>query len=324
MKEEIRAAIIVKIKKAHERQPNRKIEENAERLADDILSRNNFELREGKITNRHGIIQPIGEIIETYIQAAPYVLADPADNKFQSKFIKPSAEARKKMEDETEKVLLKLSELDSIVPLDPDNYTRSLGIIAKNFLFETTQDGEVLFAKFNDGIIHPEARVTWEDLKGNIGHLIDGFRTSFKQELKNASRRAMATQLLGDSVPTNKAIRKGAKTPVYVEGEQPKELNPIAEKMNVIRKNEILASIPHRVLPSISKSELIREAQRAEVARQQWGDFDAVINGGGQRLHLLNQHGKSYMEHLQNTNSIMNKLREIQPQPVPQFEGISY
>ena len=325
MKEEIRQAILAKIRKAHEKQPSRGIEANAERLADDILARYSFELRGGKITNKNGIIQPIEDIVGMFVQAAPYILANPDDSKFISKHIKPGPDVRKRMADEVEKVFMKLSKIDAVIPIDPDNYTRALGIMSKHYLWEVV-DGEVMFARLHEsGIIHPEARMTWDEIKAShISHLIDPFRTEHAYELKQAERRQIAMKLLGDDARVKGTVKKGAKTTVYAEGEQPKDLDPISEKMNVIRKNEILSEIPKRVLPAIPKSEIIREAQRRECAVRQWGELEQVINGGGQRLHQLNQVGKFHLEELADTSAIRNQLKEIQPQPAPQYEGISY
>lgn len=121
-----------------------------------------------------------------------------------------------------------------------------------------------------------------------------------------------------------KKNRSGKRTTVLQEGETTKEIDLVSQKMDLIRKNEVLASIPRRVLPSIPKSELIREAQRAEVARRQWGDFEKVIQGGGQKLHELNSVGKFYMDGLADITAIRNEVKQIQPQPAPKFEGISY
>jgi hypothetical protein len=317
MNEEIKKAILSRIDKAHERENHRGIEANRERLAADLISRHRLELRSGKITDKNGVLQDIGELVEVAIDTASY-LASREKAKYISKWNRPTPELRKNLADQVESVLKKVSKLNSIVPHEQQAYDRALWVLAKNFLYETTPEGEVLFAKLNENGLPGSKRFTFEEIAPI--HLINPIRTNFSKELKEASRKELAKQLIGDIPKKATKNRKGAKT-----GVEPTTLDkdPIAEKVAFIRMNEILSEIPSKQIPQIPRSQVEAEIIRREsVARGL--DYNTVITGGGQRFYDLTRMAKAEYDSMDNTSSIQQEIKAIQPQPISRYEGLSY
>lgn len=322
--EEIEKLILTEIDKAHEKDNLRNIGPNRERLLKDLLSKRQYKLRQGHITNHNGVKQNLENDVELLIETASYIprATNAAEKaKFISKFNKPDKDTRAKLAAEVEGVLRKLVKINSIIPKDQANFERALGIISKSFLYEIADGdgpidpvtgkpeysrGDVLFAKFNDGVTG-EKRLTFRDIQSGITHLIDNDRTKFAREVRESELRALAHKIL-DAGP--KTIRTST--------------NALADKVEFIKRNELFSTFSPKQLPKIPKSEIQKEIMRREVAARGWGDLDNVISGGGMKLHALNQVAKIELNSMDDLQTIQTELKKIQPQPAAKFEGISY
>lgn len=326
MNKEIEDLILKEIDRAHEADNLRNIGHYRERLLKDLLSKRQYSLRNGHIVNQNGIKQNLSEDIELLLDSSPYIgrRSDAAEKaKFISRFNKPDKETRKKLAAEVEQILKKLVKIHSIIPNDPDNFDRALDIIAKSFLFEVATDdgpintvtnkpeyskGEVLFSKFNgESGLTGEKRLTFRDIQSGITHLIDSDRTKFARELRESELRALAAKLL-DAGP--KTIRTST--------------DALKDKVEFIKRNELLSTFSPKQLPRIPKSEISREIMRREVAARGWGDLENIIAGGGQKLHVLNQTAKIELNSMDDLLPIQTELKKIQPQGPAKWEAISY
>lgn len=319
MNDEIKQMILAKIDALHEKDNVRGIAKHRERLLNDLLGARRYELRNGKLSNHNGVPQNLTQDVELLVDSSSYIgmRADVKSAKYISKFLNPNQDVRKKMADETEKVLLKLSSINAIIPKDKDNYNRALSVLAKNFLYEMDEEGELKFAKLNDNGLTSEARFTFDEIKPT--HLIDGFRTGFAQELKTAELKKMAYSIVGEI-----RGRKGANTTITQEGFEKEQMGPIEAKISAIRKNEILSTFQPKRLPHIPQSKILDEVMRKEAALRDMGALEVIRNAGGRNYLSLTKIAEREYQRLQDHTPIMEQVRTIQAAPAASYEGLSY
>lgn len=278
--------------------PQRNIKHFRDRLLNEITSRQRLDQRQGIVVDKFGRQVNLKETVLTAIDSAYYIgRASNAEEKARwvSKWPKPTKEQRQKIAREVREVIDNLVQLNSVVAKDKGALQRAVNVLSENLVYSHDDAGNVVFSKLNPSGIPGSVPYSFDDIIPK--DLIDYEQTQLEREIKDAVYRRNALAIIDIKDPRKELIK---------------------EKIEQLKRKDLIEKIPRRSIPQIPKSELENEFYRKE----------AVLRGldpatqGGQAAHVLRMSAKQEMEKLDDLTDVQRQLNEIKPQTTQAWEGL--
>lgn len=294
---EVEEILLAAIDKADLKEPTRNIKQHRQRLLQEITSRMQLESRRGMLTDKFGATVSVSDVVGNTIDSAYYVgRPETQKAKFVSRWAKPSSEERARISKDVAKVIETMAEINHIVPIDRNAFQKAVNVLSANLVYGF-ENGKVVFSKLN-----PNGMTGSKDLEFNDiipSNLVNQELSGIKKELHTATLREIAKKMLSI--------------------DNPKKLL-VDEKIEQLRRKEILEKIPQRAMPRVDRKEVHDEFyRRAAILR----GLDPASTGGD-TANIMRNEAKQEMERLDDLTDVQRELNTIQPEPVQRWEGLPY
>lgn len=282
-------------------QPGRGIGRYAGEIRNLLLSKRRYEVRQEKLVDQRGQEADLKNDLLAVIDAATFIVrkGDPKNTKYVSPWNPLNEETIHKYANVMTGVFENLFKIEGFVPADQGAYQKAISVLARNFVYETGDNGELVFRKINQNGLIGEKTFSFQDIATLFNPMIDRSKSQLASELKRAERTELAKRLMNNPNPKKEFLE---------------------EKVNELKRNEIAISIPAKKLPSIGRSLIEQEFVKREALLR---GLDVTNLTSNNRAILQNQARIEY-EALSDPREIQNQINSIEIKTTSTWDGLTY
>lgn len=282
-------------------QPGRGIDRYAGEIRNLLLSKRRYEVRQGRLVDQRGQEADLRNDLRAVIDAATFIVrkGDPKTSKYVSPFNSLNEEIATKYAAFMTGVFENLFKIEGFKPVDQNAFQKAISVLARNFVYETSDNGELVFRKINQNGLIGEKAFSFEEIATLFNPMIDRAQSQFSSELKRAERTELAKRLMNNPNPKKEFLE---------------------DKVAELKRNEIAFSIPAKKLPQIGRSSIEAEFVKREALLR---GLD-VTNLTPNNRAILQNHARIEYDSLSDTREVQNQINQIEIKTASNWDGLTY